>query len=302
MRPINKIRQAIEAETHRHTVKRGVFKQLHIENMPWLMTAFGLFLKISLLEHRGKANALDVQLEEVEICLPGLPRGFENTKILFISDLHIEGIDALTDNVIAMVEGLGYDFCVLGGDYSFSERIESDVAFSRMVKIATFLTQRTEVFGILGNHDRYSMAECLHQCGVQMLINDSVCVQKEGDSLHLVGLDDGHYYQADDLSLAGSDVPGDAFRVLLCHSPERYELAATAGYALYLAGHTHGGQVCLPNGFAPVTCASTPRALLHGLWQIHDMCGYTSRGCGTSSLPVRFFCPPEITLLTLTGA
>ena len=302
MKPISKIRQAIEVEKHRHAVRRGLLKQLHIENMPWLMRLFGFFLKISLLEPRGKANALDVQVERIDIHLPGLPQAFDQTKILFISDLHIEGTDLLADTLIDRVEGLEYDVCILGGDYSFSERIESDVAFSRMVKIATFLTKRTEVFGILGNHDLYSMAVCLHQCGVQMLINDSVCLQKEGDSLHLVGVDDGHYYQADDLSLAESDVPMDALRILLCHSPERYKPAAAAGYALYLAGHTHGGQICLPNGFAPVTCASVPRALLRGLWRYHDMQGYTSRGCGTSSLPVRFFCPPEMTLLTLSGA
>jgi len=301
---ISEIRKQIEAEGRRHRVKRGWRRQLHLENMPWLIRAFDYFLQVSCLKATGLRNALSIQIETTELTLSGLPEAFDAFNILLLTDLHIDGNDCLADRIIGVVDGLNYDLCILGGDYSFGGNYESDldVAFSRMVKLATFLTKKTRVVGILGNHDRYAMAECLGQCGVDMLINDHVHLDQGTDRLHLVGLDDCHYFEADNIELAEQGIPLDAFKIMLCHSPERYRLATGAGYSLYLAGHTHGGQVCLPGGFALVTCATIPRAFITGAWQYRDMKGYTSRGAGTSSLPVRFFCPPELTLITLRRA
>ncbi len=86
---------------------------------------------------------------------------------------------------------------------------------------------------------------------------------------------------------------------MVCHSPERYLEAADSGYSLYLSGHTHGGQVCLPGGVALVTSATVPRRLVKGRWKYREMRGYTSRGVGTSGIAVRYFCPPEMTVVTL---
>ena len=302
MKQISEIRKQVEAEGRPHRVKRGWRRAFHLENMPWLIRAFDYSLQVSCLKTTGQRNALSVQVERTELILGVLPEAFDAYRILLITDLHIDGNDQLADKVIDLVEDLNYDLCVLGGDYTFAEKRESDVAFSRMVKLATFLTRKTRVVGILGNHDRYTMAECLSQCGVDMLINDHLRLDKGPDSLYLVGLDDCHYFGADKLELAQEDVPRDAFKLMLCHSPERYECASQAGFPLYLAGHTHGGQVCLPGGFAPVSCATIPRAFIKGPWQYQGMKGYTSRGAGTSSLPVRFFCEPELALLTLRRA
>jgi predicted MPP superfamily phosphohydrolase len=86
---------------------------------------------------------------------------------------------------------------------------------------------------------------------------------------------------------------------MICHSPEQYPKVESAGFDLYLTGHTHGGQVCLPGGHILVKGASVPRKILKGKWRYHSMTGYTSRGVGSTSLPVRFFCPPEMTFITL---
>jgi predicted MPP superfamily phosphohydrolase len=299
VKQISDTRKQVEAEGRPHSVKRGWRRQLHFENMPWLIRAFDYFLQISCLKATGLRNALNIQVETTELALSGLPEAFDAFNILLITDLHIDGNDHLADKVIGAVDGLNYDLCILGGDYSFAGNNESDIAFSRMVKLATFLTRKTRVVGVLGNHDRYAMAECLSQCGVDMLINDHVHLDQGADRLYLAGLDDCHYFDADDIELAEQGIPQDAFKIMLCHSPERYQLATGAGYSLYLAGHTHGGQVCLPGGFAPVTCATIPRAFTAGSWQYRDMEGYTSRGAGTSGLPVRFFCAPELALITL---
>ncbi len=302
MKQISDIRKKIEAEGCPHRVKRGWRGQLHFENMPWLIRALDYSLQISCLKATGLRNALSLQVEKTELASHALPKAFDGFSILLLTDLHIDGSDYLADNVIDVLDDLNYDLCILGGDYTFAAQGESDIAFSRMVKLATFLTQKTRVVGILGNHDRYAMAECLSQCGVDMLINDHIHLDQGADGLYLVGLDDCHYFEADNIELAEQDIPSDAFKIMLCHSPERYDCAAGAGYSLYLAGHTHGGQVCLPGGFAPVICATIPRAFATGLWQHRNMKGYTSRGVGTSSLPVRFCCAPELALITLKRA
>ncbi|MGB3390432.1 MAG: hypothetical protein WBA88_20910, partial [Pseudaminobacter sp.] len=87
-----------------------------------------------------------------------------------------------------------------------------------------------------------------------------------------------------------------SFSVLLSHTPEIYRQAAHAGFDVLLAGHTHGGQICLPGGVPITLDAKLPRAMGAGAWIYNDMVGYTSVGAGTSIVAARLNCPPEITL------
>ena len=87
-------------------------------------------------------------------------------------------------------------------------------------------------------------------------------------------------------------------RFLSCcpHTPEVYRQAAHAGFDLFLSGHTHGGQICLP-GSIPITLGSVlPRRMGSGPWNYGEMKGYTSVGVGCAVVPVRINCLPEITL------
>ena len=87
--------------------------------------------------------------------------------------------------------------------------------------------------------------------------------------------------------------------MLLAHTPEIYGEAADAGIQLYLTGHTHAGQICLP-WIGPLTLkAACPRAYTSGYWRHRAMQGYTTAGAGCSVLPVRFGCPPEIVVFEL---
>ena len=118
--------------------------------------------------------------------------------------------------------------------------------------------------------------------------------------MHLVGLDDCHYYAAAELEQAESDIPQEAFKIMLSHSPELYKEAAQAGYPLYISGHTHGGQICLPGGIALVRSAAIPAKMIKGMWNYRTMQGYTSQGVGVSGgVKARFFCPPEVVVITL---
>ena len=92
------------------------------------------------------------------------------------------------------------------------------------------------------------------------------------------------------------------FSIALVHSPELYDSAADQGVALYLCGHTHGGQVCLPGGWPIIKNVARGRRLYRGLWRHRDMVGVTSTGVGTSGIPVRFNTRGEVLLLRLRCA
>jgi hypothetical protein len=102
--------------------------------------------------------------------------------------------------------------------------------------------------------------------------------------------------RVDDIEKASAVVPQDGFSVLLSHTPEIYRLAAHANINLLLSGHTHGGQICLPGRIPIVLDSDLPRFMGSGPWVYRDLAGYTSVGVGSSVVPVRFNCPPEITL------
>ena len=112
-------------------------------------------------------------------------------------------------------------------------------------------------------------------------------------------MDDPHFYGTHSLSRAVGEGGRDTFTMLLAHSPEIIAEAEQAGVDLYLCGHTHGGQICLPGSLPVIANASCGFRYLSGAWQHRGMHGYTSRGTGFSTLAARFFCPPEITCITL---
>ncbi|MFQ6035028.1 MAG: metallophosphoesterase, partial [Sedimentisphaerales bacterium] len=231
--------------------------------------------------------------------MKSLPAGFNGCKILFITDMHIEKIGCLADRIVSIARQEDYDYCILGGDYSFGFDISNPAIRQRLSEVLEFLKEKCRVFGILGNHDEYQCAEILSRFGVEMLINEHVCLEKEGDKMYLVGVDDYHFFRAAELKEAGAGIPNGAFRIIISHSPELYKEASAAGYSLYLAGHTHGGQICLPGSIAIVANARVPRKMVKGRWEYRGMAGYTSCGAGASIVPMRFFCQPEVVLLTL---
>ena len=155
------------------------------------------------------------------------------------------------------------------------------------------------VTGVLGNHDWLEMVPGLEQGGIRMLLNETQSLEKGSDAIWLLGLDDVHYYETGDLEKAVGAAPTDAVRILLVHSPEIIPEAFTTGIDLYLCGHSHGGQICLPGGSPIITHCRCPRSYKAGPWYYESMKGYTSRGVGTSLFPIRLFCQPEIIIHTL---
>lgn len=282
-----------------HTALSPFARLLNFENFIYYRWAmYGIFKGLGLYE-RGLKNALDVRIKEVTLSMPRLPEAFSPYRILFMSDLHIDGIDSLSDRLIELVRDLEVDLCLLGGDYRMLMYGSFIAANKKLQELVTHIRARDGIYGILGNHDCIEIAPDLEDSGIYMLINDSEAIERDGATIYLAGVDDIHYYKCHNLSDAGKDIPKNGFSILLSHSPEIVKAMADHRFDLCLCGHTHGGQVCLPGIGAVFTHIKAHRKYASGFWQYKGMTGYTTHGAGSSGVPVRFFCPPEVVLLTL---
>jgi hypothetical protein len=123
-------------------------------------------------------------------------------------------------------------------------------------------------------------------------------VDVNGLPIELLGLDDAHIHWHD-LRVAPRSAP-ERFGFAVMHSPDSAPETAALGYDLMVAGHTHGGQVCMPGVGALVTNCALPRRLASGLIRMGGATLYVSPGLGTSKFaPFRFACRPEATVLEL---
>jgi uncharacterized protein len=225
---------------------------------------------------------------------PRLPAAFDGFTLLHLSDLHLDLSEGITQRILVLVEGCAYDACVLTGDYRAGTSGSYDAALAGMKRLRQVL--RGPVFAVLGNHDSVAMLPAIEGLGIRVLMNECERVERNGASIVIAGVDDAHFFRADDVEKAASGRGRSEYSILLSHTPEIYHRAVRAGFDLMLSGHTHGGQICLP-GQVPVTLDSDlPRRFGAGAWQHDGMAGYTSRGASCSIIPVRFNCPPEITL------
>lgn len=255
-------------------------------------------LRVTGFERRGFANAMNIRVNETVAEFDNLPSGFENSRILFISDFHIELMENLIDKIIELIKNLEYDYCFLGGDYSTFDKFDMDKTKQGMKKIAEHLkTNRT--YGVIGNHDYYETAVFLQSLGVTMLLNENTAIERNGATIYLAGVDDYYIFDSADIGLASAGIPAGAFKILLSHGPQIYMQAQKAGFNFFMAGHTHGGQICLPGGIPLFKSAKVPTKIAKGLWQYKTMTGFTSTGAGCCNAAARFFCPPEIAVLTL---
>jgi predicted MPP superfamily phosphohydrolase len=143
------------------------------------------------------------------------------------------------------------------------------------------------------------MIEPLRAQGINVLINDSTAIERDGQRLWIVGTDDCHFFKSHDLPTAFAGLQPDSFVIFVSHSNEIYREASAYKPKLYLCGHTHAGQIKIPPIGPIFTHSSAPRRMCEGNWQYDGMRGYTSGGVGVSGVPVRFNSKGEVTVITL---
>jgi predicted MPP superfamily phosphohydrolase len=240
-------------------------------------------------------------VERQKVILRRLPRSFDNLRVAQLSDVHHSPTTSAAQitRAVELANELQPDLTVLTGDY-VSHEIEY---IAPVAEILGKLTARYGVYAVLGNHDHLTDAPMLTDLfraeNIKVLSNEGFRFEIGSESVWFCGVDDATL-NLHDLTLALSGAKKDEFKFLLSHNPSILRQAAHAGVDLILSGHTHGGQIRLrqndENAILPRTRSRS--GLFHrGATQI-----YISRGIGTVVLPVRYQCPPEITLLELKCA
>lgn len=263
--------------------------------IPWVTPV----LKLSGLYQRGARNAIDMQVTPLTLIDPQLPASFDGFRLLFMSDLHIDGNDALIEPLCALLDAVDADVCLLGGDYRFRMHGNLRKVMDRFHEIVPHIRAKEGILGILGNHDSWEMIKPFERLGIAMLINEAVDITRNGERIWVLGVDDPHFYKCDDYEKANRAIPEQAFRILLAHATNILVKFSDEPINFCLCGHTHAGQIQLP-GLGPIITHSHFKGeFIHGRWQYRHIPGYTSSGVGTSGVNVRYNTRPELVVITL---
>lgn len=243
-------------------------------------------------------EASQLTVEQLTINLPRLPKKFDGWRVVQLSDIHhspFTNTDQIEESV-RIANELKPDIIVLTGDY-VSHEAEYVAPVAEMLGK---LTAPHGVFAVLGNHDHWTDAEMLTDLfraeNIKVLINEGFHFEIDGEAIWICGVDDMMVGLHDlDLALAGARE--DEFKFLLCHNPAILRHAERKGVDFIVSGHTHGGQIRLRQNEENLIMPRNRRA--SGLLEKGDTQIYISRGIGTVVLPVRYQCPPEVSLLEL---
>jgi uncharacterized protein len=245
-----------------------------------------------------------------EIVLKRWPSRLDGFTIALLSDFHYDAYFSVhpARAAIEMVNGLHPDLIALTGDFISVPWVGAAASQAHYAEPCAALLKNLHapygLWAVLGNHDVGSDAEritaALKNVGIPVLGNKSVAIEKDSARFWLSGVDDAlDGAPSLDASLRG--VPSDEATVLLAHEPDYADYASRYPIDLQLSGHSHGGQVKLPF-LRPLYLPELAKKYIAGLYQIAGLTLYANRGIGTVGIPVRFNCPPEITLLTLCRA
>ncbi len=260
-----------------------------------------LALNLSEAARSALTEQFSLTIEHKQIRLRRLPQELDGFRIVQLSDIHHSPFTSREqiERAVATANSLQPDIVALTGDYVSKERQYA----APCAELLGTLRARHGVYAVLGNHDHWTDAALITDLfraeGMTVLVNQGMRFEKNDAAFWLAGVDDTMVGLEDlPLALAGSSV--DEFKLLLAHNPVILRRAAQAGVDLVLSGHTHGGQVSLRS---ERSASGRPRRrLLKGLARRGETQIYVTRGLGTVVLPVRFGCPPEVSLLELRTA
>jgi uncharacterized protein len=262
-----------------------------------MLTAIILFL---IYQYALRIEPKWLTIEPIKIPVKNLPSDLVGFKIVQLTDLHYDTdtSPSFMQEVVERTNRLTPDLIVLTGDYIIWE---AKPIFELMPILAN-LNAKYGVFAILGNHDHSKMVKTAFQeeASISLLINQGIHLTIEQAHLYLAGLAPS---SQGNLSLALLNHQPNVPIILLVHEPDLADIyAKDSRITLQLSGHTHGGQVRIPF-IGALVLPYLGEKYDHGLYQVNQTWLYTSRGIGMLPLPpVRFNCPPEITVITLVKA
>lgn len=240
----------------------------------------------------------------IDFCHKAIPYSFEGFKVLHLSDLHNKEFGLNQSILIEMTKELKPDIIAFTGDMVYDGRIDKTlIYFEQAIRICP-------VYAVSGNHEYYhrryfdNFKERLTNLGVNLLENRAVEINREGEIINIIGVNDVNFFKnkkdfAKTIDFLTSQAQG--FKILLSHMPHFVSAYQNSGADLVLSGHAHGGQIRLPligGLFAPGQ-GPFPR-YTSGLYRLkNDVSLIVNRGLGDSLFPWRINNPPHMILITL---
>lgn len=259
----------------------------------------------------GEVERHWIEIAHHDVFIPGLPQAFNGFRVAQLSDIHT---DEFTEpfflrDAIHQINRLNPDAVFLTGDFVTYGIMPKRFAIRAAWQCANLINglQCPHRYAVLGNHDALigptEVARALAANAVTVLVNSHVPVERDGARFWLAGLDDpveGNPDPSAAIPASIRDLPHEPI-VLLCHAPDYVDdlLVLPEGNAVsfMLSGHTHGGQI-RPPFIRPLDLPELGRKYVEGWFRFGRLQLYVNRGLGTVGLPIRFNCPPEITLFT----
>lgn len=240
---------------------------------------------------------------DVQLPIPGLPSDLEGLRILHISDIHARRTwDAAYDELIARVAADPPDLIVHTGDF-VDNKHDSRREFPIARRLVNSLQARIGSVTILGNHDGDLLGPPLASLNLTLVDHRCLTLHSGSAAIEMIGVAGVERTDFDPVFLhsLGPKKPG-TLRILLSHFPDLIRKTAFLGADIYLAGHTHGGQVCLPGRVPIIRHDSLPAQFIAGINRYHSSWLVVNRGLGFSSIPIRLFCPAEVIEIHLRKA
>lgn len=264
-------------------------------------------------EHSIRCNAPDgavdwLQFQKPELYfwrrydlpIDNLPSALAGARLVHLSDFHLErqwssGYDDLLNRLARDPP----DLLLATGDY-VDDKHDCRPAIPLVRRLIAGLRARSGCFGIFGNHDTDRLAPHLRDTQLQMIGGQRRIVALRGSTVELIGLPDVQRCRLRPAFVRSmpSRSPGRP-RIVLSHFPDHWPRTRALAPDIFLCGHTHGGQVCLPGGLPIIRHAPMPRRLCGGIHRLERTWYVVNRGFGFSGPPLRLFCPPEVVELVL---
>ena len=232
---------------------------------------------------------------------PEIPTSFDGYRIVQVSDLHDAKFGDKQKRLVKKIQQTKPDMIVITGDIIDSNRYNLQNSLDlvdQIVKIA-------DVYYVTGNHevatnDVELIKEELTDHGVRVLSNETLNLELAGEAISLTGIEDPLMGEVAYQMIASSNVPSDAFNILLAHRPEDFRAYVDAGIDVTFSGHAHGGQFRIPGvgGLVAPGQGYFPKYTA-GIHEQDQSKLVVSRGLGNSIIPIRLFNLPEIVMVTL---
>jgi uncharacterized protein len=259
-----------------------------------------VFGQLPFVTEGARAEARTLEVTRKTLVLREWPAAFDGLTVAFLTDMHCSRLTPpeFVAQAVEETNALKPDVILLGGDY-----VTRGTRYIRPVAdVLARLRAPMGVYSVLGNHDHFAAPDlirsALKQAGIVNVNNGGVWLTRDGARIRIGGVGDLWEDKQDLRAALDGATERDAV-ILLSHNPDYAMNLTDPRVRLVLSGHTHGGQIILPRIGALVTNSSYGDRLVSGLVPFETFQLYVSRGLGTVVVPLRYRCPPELTLLTL---